>query len=161
MNRFAASPLFEFTSGLLYFFSFLLLSPFLSGCVFRHLLLYCFYIACVFLVWSMRAMRPRCDRDLVCWHVPKEGTAGLARGTRQSKPSDVAICSPMQFSFDDAENIADMMENRDDSLRYSGVTSAGESQYVFTKRVNSMSTVSTADNSSIVDIARISSTVCC
>lgn len=57
---------------------------------------------------------------------------------------------PMQFSFDDAENVTDM-EKRDDSLRYSRVRSAGESPYVFTKRVNSMSTVSTADNSSIVE----------
>jgi hypothetical protein len=66
---------------------------------------------------------------------------------------------PMQFSFDDddAENIADMLEKRDDSLRFSRVRSAGENQHHFTKRVNSMSTVSTADNSSIVDIRRTES----
>jgi hypothetical protein len=63
---------------------------------------------------------------------------------------------PMQFSFDDAETTADM-EKRDDSLRYSRVRSAGGSQLDSTKRVNSMTTVSTADNSSIVDIRRTES----
>jgi hypothetical protein len=63
---------------------------------------------------------------------------------------------PLQFSFDDAENTADM-EKRDDSLRYSRVRSAGGSQHESTKGVNSMTTVSTADNSSIVDIRRTGS----
>lgn len=64
---------------------------------------------------------------------------------------------PMQFTFDGEDENNDEMDKRDDSLRITRVRSVEGSQFVSNKRTNSMTTVSTADNSSIVDIRRTGS----
>eukprot|EP00980_Cylindrotheca_fusiformis_P019449 scaffold6708_cov134-Cylindrotheca_fusiformis.AAC.19 len=63
---------------------------------------------------------------------------------------------PMEFTFDDGDENG-LTEKRDDSLRLARPRSDEDNPLVSGKRVHSMTTVSTADNSSIVDIRRTES----